>query len=82
MLLAERGDGGIITSMKRVSAMVSVFFLLTASLEGAEDRRQRVLSDRKEVETGGYWIYNDLAKGFVEAARTGKPMLVVLRCIP
>ena len=31
---------------------------------------------------GGFWIYNDLPKGFAEAKKTGKPLLVVLRCIP
>jgi hypothetical protein len=41
-----------------------------------------VLNDRKEVETSGNWIYNDLTKGFAEAARTGKPLMVVIRCIP
>jgi hypothetical protein len=53
-----------------------------ASLTAAEDRKERVLSDRKEVEASGKWIYNDLPKGFAEAARTGKPLLVVIRCIP
>jgi hypothetical protein len=56
--------------------------LLTGLLNAAEDRRERVLADRKEVEASGQWIYNDLAQGFTEAARTRKPMLVVFRCIP
>ncbi len=45
-------------------------------------REEKVLGDRKKVEAEGFWIYNDLAKGFAEAKKTGKPMLVVLRCIP
>src|SRR4051812_41115274 len=45
-------------------------------------REQKVRADRKKVEAQGLWIYNDLAKGFAEARRTGKPLLVVLRCIP
>ena len=57
-----------------VSAVVSAF--------AAEDRRERVLNDRKEIEASGQWIYNDLPKGLVEAARTRRPMLVVFRCIP
>jgi hypothetical protein len=28
------------------------------------------------------WIYNDLARGFETARETGKPLLVVFRCIP
>ena len=41
-----------------------------------------VLSDRDDVLGGGKWIYNDLAKGLSEARATGKPLLVVLRCVP
>ena len=48
----------------------------------AQTREQKVRADRKKVEADGFWIYNDLAKGFAEAKKTGKPMLVVLRCIP
>jgi hypothetical protein len=59
-----------------------LLFLGVASLTAAEDRKERVLNDRKEVEASGNWIYNDLPKGFAEAARTGKPLLVVIRCIP
>ena len=59
-----------------------LLFLGVASLTAAEDRKERVLNDRKEVEASGNWIYNDLPKGLAEAARKGKPLLVVIRCIP
>src|SRR5262245_43725809 len=45
-------------------------------------REDKVKNDRKKVEAEGFWIYNDLAKGFEEAKKSGKPMLVALRCIP
>jgi len=45
-------------------------------------REQKVREDRKRVEADGFWIYNDLPKAFAEAERTGKPILVVMRCIP
>jgi hypothetical protein len=48
----------------------------------AEDRAERVRRDLADVTSGGRWIYNDLPKGFEEAKSTGKPLLVVLRCIP
>lgn len=48
----------------------------------AQTREDKVRNDRKKVEATGLWIYNDLAKGFAEAKKTGKPMLVVLRCVP
>lgn len=45
-------------------------------------REQKVRADRAKVEGEGFWIYNDLAKARSEAARTGRPLLVNLRCIP
>lgn len=45
-------------------------------------REEKVREDRAKVEAEGFWIYNDLPRGFAEAKRTGKPLLVVLRCIP
>jgi len=59
-----------------------LLFLGAMSLSAAEDRKERVLNDRQEVEASGNWIYNDLPGGFAEAARTGKPLMVVIRCIP
>src|SRR6266545_1416368 len=56
--------------------------LAIAASASAQSREQKVLADRKKVEAEGFWIYNDLPRGFAEAKKTGKPMLVVLRCIP
>jgi hypothetical protein len=55
---------------------------LVVGVASAQTREEKVRADRKKVEADGFWIYNDLPKGFAEAKRTGKPMLVVLRCIP
>jgi hypothetical protein len=65
-------------------SIVFAGLLLLSVIPGsaAEDRKERVLNDRKQVEASGNWIYNDLPKGLAEAARTGKPLLVVIRCIP
>jgi hypothetical protein len=69
--------------MTRVTSyLAAALVAAVASAPAAEDRRERVLNDRKEIEASGKWIYNDLAKGFAEAARTRRPMLVVFRCIP
>ena len=70
-------------NMNRPLFLVFSVLVLAASIAGAaEDRRQRVLDDRTEVQAGGHWIYNDLAKGVAEATKSRKPMLVVFRCIP
>jgi len=48
----------------------------------AQERELKVRNDRKNVEEAGFWIYNDLPKALDEARRTGKPLLVAIRCIP
>ena len=63
-------------------ALTGLVLLGALTAEAADDRREKVLKDRTELQSIPQWIYNDLAKGFAEARQTGKPMLVVLRCIP
>jgi len=58
------------------------FLAMAAISFSAEDRDAKVLNDRTDVLSSGRWIYNDLPRGFAEANRTGKPLLVTLRCIP
>ncbi len=72
------------TMLAKLIAAGSVCALgFVATLTAAEESRDtKVINDRSDVLSGGRWIYNDLAKGFTEAKRTGKPLLVVLRCIP
>lgn len=58
--------------------------LLLAGLRtpAAEDRDSKVRNDLALVQSVGLWVYNDLDQGIAEARQTGKPLLVVLRCIP
>ena len=37
---------------------------------------------RQNLLNSSRWIYNDIGEGFAEASRTGKPLMVVLRCVP
>lgn len=54
-----------------------------ATALGAEPtREEKVRADKAKVEAEGFWIYNDLPKAMAEAKRSGKPLLVNLRCIP
>ena len=61
-------------------ALASVVF--PAFAETVRDREGSVRNDRATLESDARWIYNDWQKGFAEAKRTGKPLLVALRCIP
>ena len=68
--------------MTRPAAIVLVLALASALPALAQTREQKVRGDKAKVEAAGFWIYNDLAKGVTEAKRSGRPLLVALRCIP
>lgn len=64
-----------------LSLSLSVF-LAAPFAATVPDRKAAVLNDRLSLVNDGRWIYNDYQRGFAEAKRTGKPLLVVLRCVP
>src|SRR5262249_10912095 len=68
--------------MNRVVILGLTAVLALPGLAGAQSREDKVRADRKKFEGDALWIYNDIPRGFAEAKKTGKPMLVVLRCIP
>lgn len=72
---------GMITC-RRMLATFLAFLCFSARAETVPDRKAAVLNDRAALENDPRWIYNDFDKGFEEAKRTGKPLLVVLRCVP
>jgi serine protease Do len=65
-------------------AVTGMLFSLLPKLpaETVKDREGAVRKDKATMENDARWIYNDVQRGFDEAKRTGKPLLVVLRCIP
>lgn len=63
-------------------SLIALLLLTGQVVAAPKTREEKVREDRQKVEAEGFWIYNDLQKGFAEAKRTGKPLLVVLRCIP
>ncbi len=66
---------------RRVSPVMNRLALLLIALAslGATKQELKIQEDRELAEDHG-WIYNDMAKGFAQATKTGKPLLVVLRC--
>ena len=68
--------------MKQFSGVVLALALSIPAVWGAESRDTLVRNDRSDVLASGKWIYNDFKKGREEAISSGKPMLVVVRCIP
>ena len=57
---------------------------LAGSIQGetVKDREGAVRSDQAAMAQDSRWIYNDVVRGFREAKESGKPLLVVLRCVP
>lgn len=56
--------------------------LVVAGPAESQTRDEMVREDKRKVTEDGFWIYNDLDEAFRQAKQTGKPILVVLRCIP
>lgn len=70
--------------LRRHFCLLALTGLVVAGLNGetVKDREGAVRKDRETLEKSDRWIYNDLDRGFTEARASGKPLLVVLRCIP
>lgn len=64
------------------SALLSLMCVAAVHAETVKDREGAVRGDRAKLEADARWNYNDVDAGFALAAMTGKPVLVVLRCIP
>lgn len=69
--------------MKLPPFLFSIFLLgLLAHGEAVKDREGAVRKDRATMEFDTRWVYNDIASGFAAAKESGRPVLVVLRCVP
>jgi serine protease Do len=73
--------------MKRFLILSSIALSLGAatavqSAQSKLTRDQMVHKDKSDVQRIDEWIYNDLEQARAEARRTGKPLMVVFRCIP
>ncbi|MCA9058798.1 MAG: thioredoxin family protein, partial [Planctomycetaceae bacterium] len=62
--------------------LMAVICVTSVASAQQKTRDEKVRDDREKVMAEGFWIYNDLPTAFRQATETGKPLLVVLRCIP
>jgi hypothetical protein len=65
-----------------VSFLLALCSSALAQIPVAKTREEKVRGDKAKVEADGFWIYNDLNRGFADAKKSGQPIIVVLRCIP
>lgn len=70
--------------MKTICWLVVTVLVVGGTLraETVKDREGAVRADKAKLEAGTRWNYDDVEGGFALAAKSGKPLLVVLRCIP
>ena len=71
--------------MKLYLAAILMAFVVAPAISAQDvqkKRRDAVLNDKKQFGLDDYWVYDDFEKGRKEAEKTGKPMLVVFRCLP
>ncbi len=66
------------------AAMLFLTFHLACPVADGQvnERTKKVLADRTKITAEGFWIYNDMNEAFAQARVSGKPILVVLRCLP
>ena len=58
------------------------FFNILSTLLHAQTRDELVRDDFARLQSDNNWFYDDLEGGISHAKKTGKPLMVVLRCIP
>jgi hypothetical protein len=63
--------------------MIRMASMVLALCAGMQDKPLHPLQEAlSDLDPEGEWHYNDPAAGFAEAAKTGKPVLLVFRCTP
>ena len=55
--------------------------LLVVALLPVQDK-EKLRTALGDSAPAGDWVYDDLGAGIAAAARAGKPLMVVLRCVP
>lgn len=69
-------------AMKCCLLLAVLFAAAVLHADAVKDREGAVRADKARMEHDKRWAYNDLDNGFKQARLTGKPVLVVMRCVP
>lgn len=77
---------GGLGKMIPIVRIIAVFVVICSCEWGWADEKNRreeaVRNDKKNLSGDTRWLYNDVQSGFEAAKKAGKPLLVVLRCVP
>lgn len=61
---------------------VAIVSLLAAAAWPQDPAKGKLKDALKDLDVHASWIYDDLAHGTALARKEGKPLFVVLRCVP
>ncbi len=67
---------------RRIQLFTCLILALGATASAQNKRETVVRADKRLLESDATWIYNDFAQGVASAKVTGKPLLVLIRCLP
>ncbi|MFM2012651.1 MAG: hypothetical protein RLZZ396_1435 [Planctomycetota bacterium] len=76
------GLGEMVPVTRIVAVFIAICFVSLAFADEKNRREQAVRDDKKNLAIDKRWLYNDIDAGFAEAKKVGKPLLIVLRCVP
>jgi len=72
----------MVSAIRIVSVFLAFCFVAPAFSDEKNRREQAVRDDKKNLALDARWLYNDIDAGFSAAKKLGKPLLIVLRCVP
>lgn len=65
-----------------LSGSFAVSFQSVVAQEARKTPTDKLLADQSEFAGQNRWIYNDLDKALAQSKKSGKPVLIVFRCVP
>lgn len=69
-------------SFRFTVAVLCLFSVILSNAQTVKDREGAILGDRAKMAGNERWIYNDVDRAFEQARKSGRPLMVVLRCVP
>ena len=66
----------------RISLLACCMFAMATTALAQNERERVVREDRIQFAADTSWIYNNFEQGMASAKASGKPLLVLIRCVP
>lgn len=72
----------VVTALAVLLAGSSMICQSVIAQEARKTPTDKLLADQSEFAGQNRWIYNDLDKALAQSKKSGKPVLIVFRCVP